>query len=348
MNKTIYQTIALALCDYKTYWNKKINSYDKKHGSISIEAKDICLDKIKDITQSLEYLNDTYSNEPKKSTNSMCEFIKFFQNEIKLYNVFSDKVFLTDVQIRELHKIHNNDKVKINWCRQPGKDTVVLSYLVYLAQERGQRILIDAPNYSQRKDMMDKIYSMSNSSFYPSHTLKFTGGGYITTSALFRNKFDVLFSNEYDYNSAPMPLFTNSVYGFKKIIVVSKELNDCDFVESKINWNEIPGRDECFKQRMIESIGLDDWYKEYEVHEVNDEFTASNMRKLLKDKNHEANMMEIDNIKEHIKKQCDICIDFYLYKYSMNEFISQYFRSLGFKIEHDFKCFDKTYTKISW
>lgn len=147
MNKTVYQTIVLALCDYKTYWNKKINSYDKKYGSISNEAKDICLDKIKDITQSLEYLNELYRNE---STDS------------------------------------------------------------------------------------------------------------------------------------------------------------------------------------------------------EDEFTASNMRKRIGYKNHEASMIEIDNIKEHIKKQCDICTDYYLYKYSMNEFTSQYFRSRGFKIEHDFKCFDNTYAKISW
>ena len=58
MNKNIYQTITLALYNYKHYWNKKINSYDKKHGSISNEASHICLDKIKDVSQSLEYLHE--------------------------------------------------------------------------------------------------------------------------------------------------------------------------------------------------------------------------------------------------------------------------------------------------
>ena len=85
-----------------------------------------------------------------------------------------------------------------------------------------------------------------------------------------------------------------------------------------------------------------------ESTDSDDEFTASNMRKRISYKNLEANMIEIDDIKDCIKKQCDIETDYYLYKYSMNEFTSQYFRSRGFKIEHDFKCFDKTYTKISW
>lgn len=147
MNKNIYQTITLALYDYKHYWNKKINSYDKKHGSISNEASHICLDKIKDVSQSLEYLHELYRNE---STDS------------------------------------------------------------------------------------------------------------------------------------------------------------------------------------------------------DDEFTASNMRKRISYKNLEANMIEIDDIKDCIKKQCDIETDYYLYKYYMKEFTSQYLRSRGFEIEHDFKCFDKTYTKISW
>ena len=332
MKNKIQTTILKALYDLKYSWNKKRT--DEKYGSVCEEAQDFIDGQVKECDDAIDYIrwHSDFDNE-KKSSNSLCEFVKFFHTELNIFDRDGNRVFLTGVQKRELYKIHNNDKVKMNWCRQSGKDTVALAYLIYLAQEKRKRILIDAPNCNQRKDMLDKIYSMSNCSFHHEDTLKFLGGGYITTSTLCNNNFDLLFSNEYDYNLAPFPLGKVGKYGFDKMIVVSKKLKDCDFVESTINWDEVPGRDECFKQKMIESIGIKSWNREFEVTEMCEEFTASKMRKISDEANCEEDKKTIKCIEHAIKVMAEQGREYYTTDKLLSEGVKSYFRLRGFKVK---------------
>ena len=343
MKNKIQNTILNALFEFKYKWNKQPRA--------CCETDKLLKDKIKECDDAIDYIrwHSDFDGET-KITDSVLEFIEFFHQELKILNRDGERVFLTNAQKRELYKIHYNNKVKMNWCRQSGKDTVALAYLIYLAQEKRQRILIDAPNYNQRKDMLDRIYSMSNCSFHLEDTLKFLGGGYITTSTLGgRDKFDVLFSNEYDYNLAPFPLCKTNDYGFDKMIVVSKKLKDCDFVESTINWDEIPGRDECFKQKMIESIGIESWNREFEVTEMCEEFTASKMRKVSDEVNCKADKKTIKDIEHAIKEKAKMGYEDYIYNKPLSNYIKDYFLSRGFDVEEIEPChYIPIRIKISW
>lgn len=43
--------------------------------------------------------------------------------------------------------------------------------------------------------------------------------------------------------------------------------NDPEFNYTKfvMTWNSIPGRDEAFKQFMIDKLGEDSWFREFEI-----------------------------------------------------------------------------------
>jgi len=253
----------MALSEYKRSWNDK-RTYDK-YEPVPSDCQEIIDKQIDCIEQAKSYVRSIPFDDEPKSLNPLCEFRKFFQTELNVFNLTGDRVFLTEVQIRELYKIHNNDKVKVNWTRQSGKDTVILSYLVYLAT-KGKRIFIDARNQKQLDHMMGRIRHMTPDWFLDNkfdNKLYFQTGGLITTSD--SDSCDIIFSNDYDYNIGGCSIHRPN---FKKVIVVSKELNNPTFIESKINWDEIPGREESFKQKMIESIGLDAWNREFEVNKM--------------------------------------------------------------------------------
>ena len=330
MNSKIFDTIMSALTEYKRSWNGK--RIDDKYGPVLQESQEIIDKQIKYIEQAKSYVRSLPIEDEKKTVKSLCDFIKFFDNELSIFNVDGNKIHLMDVQIRELHKIHNNDKVKVNWTKQSGKDTVILPYLVYLAT-KGKRIFIDAVTSNHLKRMMDDIRDMCPKWIHDGHTntstnIYFINGGLITTSK--RSSCDTIFSNEYDYNVDGGLIHRPN---FKKVIVVSKELNEPNYVESVINWNELPGRDECFKQKTIESIGIDHWYKEFEVTGMCEEFTASKMREIVEEKNQIDFEKTIKNIKAGIKAAAEN--NHYSREFSKitSEKVREYFRLRGFKVE---------------
>jgi hypothetical protein len=349
MNNNILYTTMTALLNYKRDWNKR--RYNEKYGSVVCKEDQLAIDKeIEKIDESIKYIRSQPLVEEKISTESVLEFIRFFHTELNVFNIDGERVYLTKAQERELHTIHFNDKVKINWCRQSGKDTVGLAYLIYLAHEKGKRILIDAPTREILRTILDKIQYMS-SNLYPSKTIDiigFTSGGIITitTNNVGYNKFDVLFSNDYDYNLNKHQ-FKNM---FEKMIVVSKELKDRDFVESTINWDELHGRDECFKQKMIGSIGIESWNRDFEVNtvECNEEFTASNLRKIQYEIQLKTDQKVIEKIKNGCIERTKCGCDYYLYKFGLSIGVSNYLNDRGFNIEHGYEYCGNKYTKISW
>lgn len=334
-----------ALTEYKRSWNGK--RIDDKYGPVPQESQEIIDKQIEYIEQTKSYVRSLPIYNKEKTVNPLCDFIKFFDNELSIFNVDGNKIHLMDVQIRELHKIHNNDKVKVNWTRQSGKDVIILSYLVYLAT-KGKRIFIDAVTSNHLKRMLDDIIDMCPKWIHDRQpntrtNIYFINGGLITTSD--RDSCDTIFSNEYDYNADGGLIHRPN---FKKVIVVSKELNEPNYVESVINWNELPGRDECFKQKTIGSIGIDHWYKEFEVTGMCEEFTASNLRNIKNEIQNKTDHKVIEGIRQECIKRTKCGSDHYLYKFGLSCGVQEYLVKRGFNIEHDYNYCGRKYTKISW
>ena len=348
MKGKIFHTLMMSLADYKRTWESKRT--DDKYGPVPSDCQETIDNQIECIEQAKSYVRSLPIEDDPKSLNPLCEFMKFFQTELNVFGLDGNRVSLTDVQIRELHKIHNNDKVKVNWARQSGKDTVILSYLVYLAATKGKKIFIDAPNHKQLEHMINRIRHMTPDWFLDKkydNKLYFQTGGLITTDLFDYNHCSVLFANEYDHIHHYKASSYTWCNNFEKKIIVSKELNHPDFVESTINWNELPNADECFKQKMIESIGLDAWNREFEVNEMREEFTASKMRKIADEQNCEYDKRMIEKIEKAIKDGANKGVIYYYIDKPLSEYVKRHFRLRGFSVEGNFGLMQYG-TRISW
>ena len=349
MNSKIFSTLMMALHDYKRNWNDKRT--DDKYGPVPSDCQEIINKQIEKIDESMSYVRSIPIEDEPKSLNPLCEFMRFFQFSLNIFGVDGNRVFLTDVQIRELHKIHNNDKVKVNWARQSGKDTVILSYLVYLAATKGKTIFIDGRNHKHLEHMINRIIGMTPDWFLKrkyNNKIFFETGGVITTDRCDYTSCDVVFANDYDYGS-----FNRFIDPFgscnknKKMIIATKGLLPDRYVLSTINWDELPGRDECFKQEMIKSIGLDAWYKEFEVTGMCEEFTASKMRKTADEQNCEADKKLIEQIEKDIKEGACKGDSYYYIDKPLSEYVKRHFRLRGFDVEGNFGLMQYG-TRISW
>lgn len=128
----------------------------------------------------------------------------------------------------------------------------------------------------------------------------------------------------------------------------AKKMSACDDIYGNISMQATEICHEKIEDANLALNYLNSINQTTELSTISDEFTASNMRKLLESKCNESDEVIIEELKSGIKNCVDNYSDVYLYKYGLPESVVAYLVTRGFNIEFDCKFNGKNWTKISW
>jgi hypothetical protein len=247
------------------------------------------------ITQNqIEEINRSH-NDPVYFIDTHVKIPLWISESVDPFNPFK----LRDPQKRIINEFHTH---KLNICcapRQFGKTMCLAAYaLHYAIFNSNVAIGVLSFNYWSAKDIISLIEKMhTNLPTYLQHnivestkdTIVFENGSSITISVNLGNSFDLLIYDEFAYAPTEKAdwfvdvMLPIQLAGMCKCIIMStpsgtkhkfyKLYSDAingsnNFNPIKINWDDIPGRDQKFKERMAKCIDAEAWKQEYECEFV--------------------------------------------------------------------------------
>jgi hypothetical protein len=222
-----------------------------------------------------------------------------------------------DYQMRMLKLFETNDKVVLNCPRQSGKSTVVGNYCLWYAMFSTEpvSIFILANKGKTAQSLLDDIkfsyeemepFLKRGIEKYNETSIEFDNGSKIQTGttskgALRGESVSLLILDEFahvpkhiadEFYTSVFP--TISKDGCKVFIISTPKGNSGRFYELfseakrgengfahfEMAWDEVPGRDEAFRQRMIKATSLQEWKQEFEASFLGSAKTLINPGKL--------------------------------------------------------------------
>lgn len=249
--------------------------------------------------------------------------IYFIENYIKIINVDAGLVPFEMYEFQEniVNTIHKNRRTIVSVPRQSGKTTSTAAYAVWCSLfNESYSILIAANKARTASEIMRRIKTMYQ--YLPKWlqqgvvkwnetSVEFENGSMImavpTSSDAARGfSFNMIVLDEFAFlpNNVADEFFTSVIPTISsgkttKIAILStpKGLNHfyklwmdaqngiTDFIPIEIKWNDIPGRDEAFKEEMIKTLGGDvnRWLQEFQAEFLGSSDTlisASTLRNL--------------------------------------------------------------------
>tara|TARA_R110001606_G_scaffold85708_1_gene194263 strand:+ start:314 stop:1111 length:798 start_codon:yes stop_codon:yes gene_type:complete len=264
MNWNIQKTLLQALHNRKEKLNK--SRIDERWGLLPAQTQIIIDEYMKECDDAINWVKEHSESPNELFDNKVIDIINFIQDV--------SKTSLRTYQKELITKLADNDKVKVNWTRQSGKNHVLLHYIAYLSIFDKCNILIKGRNTKHDNDMlseMKRIVATFNPTYFgPSciHSVSTPTSIIVTDPDIYRSRRNnstrnIVLLNEYDYNKCDK-VSVGSLF-LDDVICVSRELKDPFFVEHRSHWYDVPGRDERFKRSMIANIGQDSWNREFEV-----------------------------------------------------------------------------------
>lgn len=228
----------------------------------------------------------------------------FIENYVKIIHVDRGLIPFVpwDFQNRTIDVVKDNRFVICKFPRQSGKSTTIIAYILwYILFNENVKIAILAHRLKTARDLFSKVRTsyehlpkFLQAGIAPGGWNKgsiILGNGSIvmadaTTGGSIRGEsFNIVLLDEFafvDNNLAKE--FMESVYPTissgttTKIIIVSTphgmnhyyemweaaRLGRSEFVPIEVKWNEVPGRDEAWKQKQIKNTNLQSWLQEFE------------------------------------------------------------------------------------
>lgn len=247
----------------------------------------------------------------------------FVENYVKIIHVDQGLINFEPwpYQKKTLDTIRDNRFVICKFPRQSGKSTTVVAYILwYILFTPNAKVAILANRADTARDLFGKV-RLSYEYLPKFLQAGIAPGGWNKGSIVLGNgsmvkadstsgssirggTFNLLFLDEFafvDNNLADE--FFKSVYPTissgktTKVIIVStpkgtnhffemwdKAINgQNEFVPIEINWNDVPGRDEAWKEIQIKNIGIESWNQEFECQFLGSSNTlidAENLKRL--------------------------------------------------------------------
>jgi hypothetical protein len=222
-----------------------------------------------------------------------------------------------DYQMRMLRLFENNDKVVLNCPRQSGKSTLVGNYCLWYSMFSTEpvSIFILANKGKTAQSLLDDIkfsyeemapFLKRGITKYNETSIEFDNGSKIQTGttskgALRGESVSLLILDEFAH--VPKHIaeeFYTSVFptinkeGCKVFMISTPKGNSGRFYEIfseakagvngfayfEMDWREVPGRDDKFREATIKATSLQEWYQEFEARFLGSARTLINSDKL--------------------------------------------------------------------
>lgn len=227
----------------------------------------------------------------------------FIEHYVKIGSLDSEKSIKFDLRPYQKRIVDTIHKYKYTVCclpRQCGKTTTVGGWLLHqMTFKNNCKILLAAHVHSGAIDFMERIklayeelpfWLKKGVKTYNELSIVFENGSRIKAAATTKNtgrggSFNIVVVDEYAHieRNIADPFFASirpTIASGKdaKMIIISTpkglnhfhtlwksaENNESDFKTVRATWNEVPGRDEEFKRKVIAEFGETKWRQEFE------------------------------------------------------------------------------------
>lgn len=264
----------------------------------------------------------------------------FIRNYVKIVHVDKGLIQFIPFQYQDkiIKTINDNRFVICKLPRQSGKTTAVVSYILwYIIFHANVNVAILAHRAKTARELFSRIRlayeklpkfiqaGIAPGGWNKGSIILGNGSSIIadaTSSGSIRGEsFNVILLDEFSFVEPNLAdEFLESVYPTissgtsTKLIIVStpKGYNHFydiwsnavegknEFIPIEVKWNEVPGRDEAWKQKQIANIGIQKWNQEFEAEFIGSSTTLLSADALYDMENHVKDVVPIYNKDDHI------------------------------------------------
>lgn len=271
--------------------------------------------KLKDAGQSLPYDSHMIS----ELVRCQKDPVYFIKNYVQILNVDRGivKFDLYDYEEDFIHKMQTNRFVISKFPRQSGKSTTVIAYFLwYILFNDNVKVALLANKAETAQELMSRLqfayeclpfWIQQGVLVWNKRSIELENGSKMrcaatSASAVRGDTYNIIFLDEFAHIQPPRLAdeFYTSVYPTimsgqtTKMFIVStpKGMNlyyklwidavekRSNYVAVNVDWDQVPGRDEKWKEKVISDIGPDRWAQEFECQFIGSSGTLISSTKL--------------------------------------------------------------------